>query len=232
MEDALYRAKAALINPKQFKIITLNPEMIIYALQNIEMQAAINNSHLIVPDGTGIVWAYKVLNPENSQNIERIPGIELAEKILGAGNNLTKKVAIFGSTIEVLEKVTLFIKNKFPNIQLVKTINGFMGKENDEKIAGEIASVSPDIVLVALGTPRQEIWINKYGSLFPKSIVIGIGGSLDVWANKKPRAPTWARKLNIEWLFRILIDPKRVPRIVRSLPVFVLLILKRKYLEN
>ena len=229
MEDAATRAKAALLNPKQFKITTLNPEMIIYAQKNIEMQAAINNSHLVVPDGTGIIWAYKLLNPSNLQNIERVPGIELAEKILEAGNSLGKKVAIFGSTNEVLEKASALIKNKFPNIQLVKTIHGFMGKENDEKIAGEIAEVFPDIVLIALGTPRQEIWINKYGALFPKSVIIGIGGSLDIWARKKKRAPEWMRDYHLEWLYRAISEPQRLPRVIRSLPVFVLLVLQNKY---
>ena len=227
-DEAMYRAKMALVHPRQFKIITLNPEMVVNATKNIDFQAAINNAQLIIPDGTGIVWALKLLNPTTVKNLQRIPGIELAEGILVAANELSKKVAIFGGSKEVLEKVVLKLKEKYPNINFIKTIDGFQGKEQDEKIASEIASVKPDIIFVALGTPRQEIWINKYSLLFPQSIMIGIGGSLDIWSGKKQRAPEWIRDIHSEWLYRVINEPQRVPRILMSLPVFVFMVLKAK----
>src|SRR3989338_10091905 len=122
INEAAYIAKMALVNPKQLRIITLNPEMVINARKNFEFQAAINNSHLIIPDGTGIVWALKFLNNEK---IERVPGIELAEKILEAANELGKKVAIYGSKKEILEKAVSKLKEKYPNIQIVKSIDGY-----------------------------------------------------------------------------------------------------------
>lgn len=227
-DEALYRAKMSLVNPRQFKIITLNPEMVVNAAKNIEFQSAINNAHLIVPDGTGIVWALKLLNPASTESLQRIPGIELAENILSAANELSKKVAIFGGSKEVLEKVNLKLKEKYPNINFVKTIDGFQGKEQDKNIADEIALANPDIVFVALGTPRQEIWTNKYSSLFPKSIMIGIGGSLDIWSGQKQRAPQWVRDIHLEWFYRVINEPQRIPRIIMSLPVFIFMVLKTK----
>ena len=220
-EEALRRSKMALVNSRQFKIITLNSEMVISAEKNIEFQAAINNASLIIPDGTGITWALKLLDNTKFQEIERVPGIELAEQILESANELDKKVAVFGGKKESLEKAIVKIREKYPNIQIVKAIDGYQGKERDKEIALEIASLNPDVVLIALGSPAQEIWMNKFSSLFPESIMIGIGGSLDVWSGKKKRAPQWMRNYNLEWLYRVISEPRRVPRVMRSLPVFM-----------
>ena len=224
--EAVYRVEAALNNSRKLKIVTLNPEMVIEANKNFEFQSAINNANLIVADGTGILWALKL---KGISNTERIPGIELAETILELANTKKNKVAVFGSKKETLEKCIQKLVEKFPNINFVKTIDGYMGKENDSNVAEQIANKQPDIVFVALGSPRQEIWINKNEHLFPKSILIGIGGSLDVWSGKKMRAPKWLRERNLEWLFRLLTEPKRTTRILRTLPLFVWMALKNKF---
>ena len=225
LDEVAFFAKMALSNPKQLKIVTLNPEMIVNAMRNIELQAAINNANLIVPDGTGIVWAFKTLNKNDLTKIERVPGIELAEKILESANELKKRIAIFGSTKTTLEKATTLIQNKYPNITIVKAIDGYQGIEKDSQIAEEIAGENPDLVLVALGSPRQEIWINKHSSFFPKSIMIGVGGSFDVWSGKVKRAPQWFRDNNLEWFYRALSQPKRTTRILKSLPKFVWMVI-------
>lgn len=221
LDEVAFFAKMALSNPKQLKIVTLNPEMIVNAMKNIELQAAINNANLIIPDGTGIVWAFKTLNKNDPAKIERVPGIELAEKILESANELKKRVAIFGGTQTTIEKAAAIMQNKYPDITIVKTTDGYHGIEKDLQMAEEIADENPDLVLVALGSPRQEIWINKHSHLFSKSIMIGIGGSLDVWAGKVKRAPRWFRDNNLEWFYRAITQPKRTTRILKSLPKFI-----------
>ena len=224
LDEVAFFAKMALLNPKQLKIVTLNPEMIVNAMKNIELQAAINNANLIVPDGTGIVWAFKTLNKNDPAKIERVPGIELAEKILESANELKKRIAIFGSTQTTIEKAAAIIQNKYPDITIVKTTDGYHGIEKDLQVAEEIADENPDLILVALGSPRQEIWINKHSSFFPKSIMIGIGGSLDVWSGKIQRAPKWFRDNHLEWFYRAVTQPKRTIRILKSLPKFIWLV--------
>lgn len=224
LEEALYIIESCLKNSNQLKIVTLNPEMVILAEKNIEFQAAINNANLIIPDGTGIIWALK---KQGLTSAKRIPGIELTERILDIGDNLKKKVAIFGSKKQVLELATCNLKHKFSNINFVKAIHGYQSKDKDSEVADEIAKEFPDIVIVALGTPRQEIWINKYAKLFPRSILIGVGGSLDIFSGKKKRAPKWLRDCNLEWLYRMITEPKRTVRILRSLPLFVWKILRK-----
>ena len=225
MQELVYLVRAALINKNQLKIVTLNPEMIAKSTKDFEFQAAVNNAHFVVPDGTGIVWAFKYLN---GANISRIPGIELSEHMLEIADNLEKKVAIFGSTKQALDKAVLNLKKKYSKLNIVSAIDGYQGIENDEKIAHDTAKHSPDLVLVALGSPRQEVWINKYASLFPESILIGIGGSLDVWSGKIKRAPQWVRDAHLEWLFRACIKPTRATRILNSLPRFMLMVLSAK----
>lgn len=231
-EETLYLIKASLINPKQFKIITLNSEMIVNALSDFEFQASINNADLLVPDSIGIVWALKLLNPGQYTGLKRLPGIELAESILQVANELNKTIAIFGGTREILEKATLVFNKKYPDVKIIKTVDGFQDKKNDEKIAEEISLTNPDIIFVALGSPRQDIWINKYANLFPHSLMIGIGGSLEVWSGKKARASEWIRNLHLEWFFRVLTDPKRIPRVLKSLPRFLWMVLKAKLVSN
>lgn len=228
LDEATQIARDAFTNSKQLKIITLNPEMIINALTNLEFQAMINSSHLIVPDGTGIIWAVKHLDPENCKDAKRLPGIELAEHLLQDADKLGKKIVIFGGKEEVLKKVILKFSKTYPNIQIVRAINGYVSPEKYDDVAKDIASCEPDLVLVALGSPKQEIWINKYSSLFPKSIMVGIGGSLDIWSGNKMRAPQWIRDIHLEWLFRVITEPKRLKRVIRSLPVFIYLVLRSK----
>ncbi len=236
LDEVVFFARMALSNPKQLKIVTLNPEMIVNATKNIELQAAINNANLIVPDGTGTVWAFKTLNKNEEKNgsakIERVPGIELAEKILDSADEFKKRVAIFGSSISTLEKVVFAIQSKYSSINLVKAIDGYQGIEKDLKIAEEIAGENPDLVLVALGSPRQEIWINKHSHLFPQSVMIGIGGSLDVWSGKVKRAPKLFRDNHLEWFYRVITQPARATRILKSLPKFVWMVVKEKYLHQ
>lgn len=227
-EEALYFAQMAFINSRQLKIITLNSEMLVNTLTNFEFQAAINNANLIVPDSIGIVWAMKFLNPGLYEDLKRIPGIELAEKILSLANEFSKKLAIYGGREEVLQKAVNTLKSKYPNIQVVIAVDGYQNEEDSAMVAQEISKYSPDLLLVALGTPKQEIWINKFSKFFPSTVMIGIGGSLDIWSGKKSRAPEWLRNAHLEWLFRLLIDPQRIPRVLNSLPKFIWMVLKEK----
>src|SRR3989338_1061242 len=225
-EEISSTIKSALINANQLKIITLNPEMIINAIKNIEFQNVLKDSDFIVADGTGIVWALKL---NGFKNAERIPGIELAEKILELVNKSGKSVAILGSTDSVISKTLTNLKEKYPLSKIAYSKNGFFKNEEESAIATDMAKNDPDVIFVALGSPKQELWINKYSMLFPKSIMIGIGGSLDVWSGKKQRAPKWIRDMHMEWLFSVMNEPERIPRVLKSLPRFIYLVMKARF---
>ena len=198
-------------NKKMF-IVTANPETFMISEEDNEMKKLIlDNETTIVPDGIGIVRAAK----KNKYNVkERITGIDIAIKLLEYGNELNKKVYLFGSKEEVIVSMKEVLKNKYPNIIISGISNGYV-KDRD-KVFEEISKLEPDIVLVALGIPHQEKIIYKHLDKFKKGIFVGVGGSFDVISGHKKRAPKIFIKLNLEWLYRLLKEPKRIKRFYNS----------------
>lgn len=204
-------------NKKTF-IITANPETFSYAKKDKEIsEMLLDSQNIIVPDGIGIVKAARI----SGFNInERVPGIEIAEKLLEYGNKYHKSVYLFGAKQEVLESLKNNIESKYPNIKLLGMCNGYV--RNKEEEYKKIIKLNPDIVLVALGIPTQEKLIYKYLQEFKSGIFVGVGGSFDVLSGMKKRAPKIFQKLNIEWLYRILKEPKRIKRFYNNNIKFIL----------
>jgi len=207
--DTFYKElKQKLKKSEKTFIVTANPETISYATTDKEIQEMVLNKEIIkVPDGIGVVKAAKLLNI----NIEeRIPGIEIAEKLLEYGNELSSSIYLFGAKKEVLYNLNKIIKEKYPNIKILGMTDGYA--KNKEKAYEKIIKLEPDIILVALGIPNQEKLIYKYLEKFNKGIFVGVGGSFDVLSGSKKRAPKLFQKLNIEWLYRIIKEPSRLKR--------------------
>lgn len=200
--------KKNLNDGKKMFIVTANPETFMISEEDSEMkQLLLDNDTTIVPDGIGIVKAARKMN----HNIkERITGIDIAVKLLEYGNELNKKIYLFGSKEEVISSMEEELKKKYPSLILCGASNGYI-KDRD-KVFNEIVKLEPDIVLVALGIPHQEKIIYKHLNKFKKGIFVGVGGTFDVLSGHKKRAPKLFIKLNLEWLYRILKEPKRIKR--------------------
>ena len=197
-----------LINGKKRFIVTVNPESIMLAdkdeiLQKILLDKKVSKT----PDGIAIVKACKKLNINIT---ERITGIDIATFLLTELNKTKKTLYLLGAKEEVLNILVEKIKKDYPNIKIVGYKNGYI--ENKDKIFKEIIKVQPDVCLVALGIPNQEKLIYKYIDQFKKGIFVGVGGSFDVLSGTKKRAPKIFIKLNLEWLYRIIKEPKRIKR--------------------
>ena len=217
-----------LINKKKKFIITANPETIVYATKDINIEKMFNDKEvLIVPDGIGIVKAGKILGINLK---ERIAGIDIASELLKLGNKLKKSIYFFGSKQEVLDDLLKVVQEKYPNLKVVGSQNGYI--EDRDKVMNEIIKKEPDIVLVALGIPDQEKIIYKYLDKFKKGIFVGVGGSLDVLSGHKKRAPKIFIKLNLEWLYRILKEPTRLKRFYNNNVKFIFQIKKEKKEKN
>ena len=198
-------------NQKMF-IVTANPETIMYSEEDITMKKLLlDKNTVITPDGIALV---KALQLKKYTVKERIAGIDIVLKLLEFGNKNGKKVFIFGSSQNVIDLMKEKIKKDYPNIILVGAENGY-DKDKDQ-VFQKIVESKPDIVLVALGIPLQEKLIYKYFDKFDKGIFIGCGGSLDVISGYKKRAPKLFIKLNLEWLYRIVKEPKRMKRFYNS----------------
>ena len=197
-----------LLKNKKMFIVTANPETLMIASKNKNFSDLLLDADTtIVPDGIGIVKAAKILDYDIC---ERITGIDLAQKLIEIGNDKHKSIYLFGSTQEVIDKTKQILTGKYPNLIILGAQNGYIASKDEEfKV---ILKKQPDIVLVALGIPTQEELIYRHYSDFKKGIFIGVGGSLDVISGSKKRAPQIFIKLNLEWLYRLCKEPKRIKR--------------------
>ena len=204
------------------QVVTLNPEMIDYASKHPDFARIINEAELVIPDGIGVQLGLKILG----HDVRRIAGIEFARKALEKFTMLGKSVALVGAKPEIIEKTVHKLKDEIPRINIIYSHDGYF--KDDNEILTALQHSSPDIVLTALGSPRQEEFNYKAKQLLPETLFIGVGGSFDVWSGAVERAPVIYQKLCIEWLYRTVKEPKRFKRIFPTLPLFVLKVLKEK----
>ena len=203
-------------NKKKF-IITVNPEIIMKSYKNIEIkEMLLNDNNILVPYGISIIKKAKQYNINIK---ERITGVDISSKALEICNKNKKSIYLFGSKKEVLDKLIININQKYPNINIVGFSDGYV--EDKDKIMQEIISLSPDLILIALGVPNQELLINKYIEKAKKGVFIGVGGTFDVLSGCKKRAPKLFIKLNLEWLYRIICEPTRLKRFIQNNIVFM-----------
>ena len=210
---------------KQTFVVTANPEIVMQTRKDSAYKGAIQSSDYVVPDGIGIIKAASWLK-EPLQ--ERIAGFDLTLELLQIANDKGYACYFLGATEEVNAIAVQRVCEEYPNIPIAGRKHGFFDF-SDEEIAREIAGTNPDIVFVALGLPRQELWIKQYKRYFDKGLFIGVGGSFDVLAGKVNRAPEIWIKLNLEWFYRLLKQPSRWKRILKIFQfMFLVLIGKGK----
>ena len=211
-----------LLNDKKSFIVTANPETFMKASQNKVFDNILNSDETtIIADGIGVVKGAKILNIDIK---ERIPGVEVSYALLDFANKYNKSLYLLGASEEVIELVVEKVKKEYPNINLVGYKDGYV--QDKDRVFEEILNISPDIVLVALGVPAQELLIGKHYDKFKKGIFVGVGGTFDVMSGKVKRAPQIFIKLNLEWLYRIAGDKTRMKRFYDSNVKFIFKIKK------
>ncbi|MBQ6494998.1 MAG: WecB/TagA/CpsF family glycosyltransferase [Bacilli bacterium] len=216
--------KSNLKKDKKMFIVTANPETFMMSENDDEMrELLLDKESILVPDGIGIVKAARSIG----YNIEeRITGIDIASKLLEYGNEEKKSIYLFGAKEEVIDSMKDVLMDKYSNLKIVGAVDGYV-KDRD-KVFEDIKKTKPDIVLVALGIPYQEKLIYKHIKDFNKGIFVGVGGSFDVISGHKKRAPKLFIKLNLEWLYRIIKEPKRLKRFYDSNVKFLFKVKKYK----
>lgn len=215
IEDAWARGRG-------MHVVTLNAEMVVAAQQDAVLDRIVRHAHLIVPDGAGVVWAVRL----NGQEISRVPGIELAAGALARAAAGKQRVALLGGKPEVMENLLDILAQRYPGINIVASHHGYFTIDEQDEIIDEIASAEPQLLLVALGVPKQEYLIDQISSTLPHTVKIGVGGSFDVWTGNVKRAPVIMQKLSLEWLYRLCKEPWRASRIMSSLPNFFFQVLQ------
>ena len=218
MAEAVDVVRRAMDTRAGVMVATANAEMLMRATHDEELRRILNASALVVPDGAGTVWAARHLGHAMP---ERVAGYDLAQELLRCAPAEGRRVYFFGSAPGVAEKAKAKAEQLYPGIEIVGVRNGFFSPADNAAIIAEIRAARPDLLLVALGVPKQEKWIAAHLAELDVPVAIGVGGTLDVMAGVMKRAPHWMQKAKLEWLFRGLMQPKRAGRLL-ALPKFVL----------
>ncbi len=197
--------------------VAINAEKVMLYQKNDEIKNIIDNSILPSPDGVGALIGLKFLHGIKSIKVD------LPKTILEIANENANKLYILGATKEVNDLAKATILQRYPNILLVGNRDGFF--TNEAEVIDEIVALKPEFIMLALGTPKQEILAKKINKKLANTILIGCGGAFDVLAGKVNRAPMFFQNLHLEWFYRLVSNPTRIKR-QKVLPIFLLKILK------
>jgi len=210
-------------------VVTLNAEMTMQAAQDPRLAAAIRRAELVIPDGAGVVLHLRL----RGKRVQRMPGIELAGAFLRQvglwQQNASPRqagysaypVVFYGGQPGTAAAAAAYWEAQVPGLTITLAQHGYLAAAEQETFLQQLVDLQPRVILVGLGVPRQELWIAQHRSLCPDAIWIGVGGSFDVWAGVKERAPAWFRDNHLEWLYRLYQEPWRWRRML-ALPQFAL----------
>ena len=248
-KEVIKKISKAIQEYKILQVVTPYSEFIVEAEHNLEFRKALNTSEIRIPDGIGILWAGSylagkwnnlfmsllgIMNRDirlYSIFTEKISGSDLIYDVLNLAHQQKSRVYLLGGEREVPEKVKDYIQHNYPRIHITGTYANKI-KLNDNDLFQEILNTQSDIVLVALSYPKQEIFASQLKKYFiekdHKGVILCIGGTFDFLAGTKKRAPKWMQKLGLEWLYRLIQQPKRIRRIYKATIEYIILISKYK----
>lgn len=210
-------------------VVSGNPEVLYTGLNNKELYDNFTaKSSLIIPDGVGVQISGKILKTPVE---EKIAGIELMKRIISECEKNGEGIYLLGASEENLKACVANILRDYPKINIYGYHNGFFDLEDPKEILEEIKSKKPLALFVAMGCPRQEIFITKYMNELPCKIFMGVGGSFDVIAEKVNRAPRWMINIGMEWAYRVSKEPWRIKRL-GSIPKFISIVIKSRGKSN
>lgn len=218
------------LRPDGHHVITANPELLMKALapEGERLRRILQDASLVVADGIGVVWASRV---SGKSLPERIPGIDLADGVLDVCAREGWRVVFVGAEPGVAQAAAERLSKKYEGLRVVGVHHGYFNDEEGETVAKQVGAAEADVVLVAMGVPKQEIWIATYRTVLRAKLFIGIGGALDVFAGKVQRAPVLWQKFGLEWAYRLMRQPRRARRMT-AIPRFILWVLWHRWKGN
>ena len=222
MAEATEKALKLMDSKNAAYVVTPNPEIVMLCHEDTALLNAVNKAAMVLPDGIGIIKGAKILGTPLK---EKIPGIEFIEELFGLMSKRRMSVFLLGAKPGVSDDAAKRLKERFSGLQIVGTNDGYF--KEDEPVVEKINAVSPDLLLVCLGAPKQELWMQKNAPSLDVGLMAGLGGSMDVFAGVAERAPETWRKYNLEWLYRLKEDPSRAGRMM-NLPKFGFKVIGRR----
>ncbi len=205
-------------------LITADASGIVQAQEDPALAELYRKASVVTPDGAGILWA---ANRFQTPITHRVSGVDLVERLCAISASEGLSIYFLGAAPGVAETAKTRLEQKYPGCHIVGVRDGFFNGRSDEDVAKEIGEIAPDILLVAMGIPRQEKFLWATRDLTKAKIGIGVGGSFDVHSGQVKRAPKVMQALKLEWAWRLLLNPKKIAK-VRLLPVFARRVLSSK----
>jgi N-acetylglucosaminyldiphosphoundecaprenol N-acetyl-beta-D-mannosaminyltransferase len=203
-------------------IIAVNPEKIITANKDPQLLELINNSTYQIPDGVGVLLASKLVKGKVNS---RVTGVDMMDHLLRFSAENGYRVFLYGAKEEVVSEAKRKIEKKYPSIIIAGYANGYV--KDNEALVNRINEVQADVLFVAMGSPKQELWIREHMDKLNAKVYQGVGGSFDVFSGYVKRAPAVFRKFGLEWLYRLLSQPSRFKRQL-ALPKFLIKVLLKR----
>jgi N-acetylglucosaminyldiphosphoundecaprenol N-acetyl-beta-D-mannosaminyltransferase len=187
-------------------VVTVNTDHLVRLGRQPELKDVYERADLVLADGMPVVWAAARLGLRLP---ERVTGVDLMDDLCAELGAMGGSVFLLGSTAELVERAGREIVRRYPGLRLAGRRDGFFDPE-DPSVAREVAGTGPDVVLVGMGSPRQERWVDRWRVMLPASALICVGGGLEVMAGVRRRAPRWMQRSGLEWLFRLVQEPGRL----------------------
>ncbi len=185
-------------------VVTANPEAVMRAQADPEFAEVIRGADLVVADGIGVIWASRRLGQPLPG---RVPGIELVEALCAHAARAGLRVFLLGGAEGVAERAAQNLVRRYPGLRIGGTHHGYFTE--DAPVVARVAESRSELLFVGMGMPRQEKWLSRHLSALGVRLAVGVGGSLDVLAGRVRRAPEVLRRLHLEWLYRLLQEPRR-----------------------
>jgi N-acetylglucosaminyldiphosphoundecaprenol N-acetyl-beta-D-mannosaminyltransferase len=205
-------------------VLALNPPKFFMLEREEALRGLFHKAALIVPDGIGVVLAHLV---QAGERIRRVAGADLMQELCRLAATRGYSVFFYGASEDVSREAASILASRLPGLKIAGRSHGFVASQDMPALVQRINAAQPDILFVALGSPRQERFMNEHLRALDVRVVQGVGGTLDTLAGRVVRAPVLVRKAGLEWLFRLLLQPTRFDRYT-ILPRFGARILKRK----
>ena len=222
IEEAVTRAKALMTERRAAYVVTPNPEIVMACRERLETMQAVNAADLVLPDGIGVIYGARILGTPLKT---KLPGIDFIQALMADMAKEGKSVFLLGAKPGVAEAAAEKLKAQYPGLAVVGTQDGYF--KEDAPVIEAVNAAQPDLLLVCLGAPKQELWMQRNQSLLNVGLMAGLGGSLDVFAGNVRRAPKAFQRLGLEWLYRLMKEPKRIGRMMK-LPKFLFACIGKK----
>ena len=222
MDEALARARELLKTDGASVVVTPNAEIAYEALRSDELRALLNSADLMLPDGSGVVLAAKLLKTPLKQ---KVAGVDFADRLMGVLETTGGGLYLLGSKPGIAELAAQNMTKKHPKLRICGMADGYFKEE--APVVEKINAAAPDVLFVCLGAPKQELFMKRHLDDLHVKLMIGLGGTLDSFAGTVKRAPKWMIRCNLEWLYRLIKEPKRFGRMLR-LPKYLFAVLGRR----